>query len=227
MDRFKGVYRIESSRLPGWDYTSPGWYFITICTRDMIPWFGEIDDGEMIRNRDGEIIAEEWEKTKIVRHNITIDKWVVMPNHFHGIIVINWRLKYPENLAVDNKIEMVVDKQNEMAVDKQNYMADVETPRRGVSTEPITPPKSHHTLSPNSIGSIIGQFKSICTKRIRMNGHPNFAWQPRFHDHMIRDGHDLNRIRKYIIENPVKWYLDENNPNRQGGIAVASRNFSL
>ncbi len=204
MDRFKGIYWIESSRLPGWDYGTPGWYFVTICTKDRVEWFGEIDGGVMKRNCVGEIIAEEWEKTKIIRHNITIDEWVVMPNHFHGIIVINWRLKNP----------------NDMVVDEQNYMAVVETPHRGVSTErgvstnPTTTHKSHHTLPPNSLGSIIGQFKSMCTKRIWANGHPNFAWQSRFHDHIIRGGHDLPRIRKYIIENPIKWYLDKNNPNR-------------
>ncbi len=174
MDRFKGIYRIESSRLDRWDYTSPGWYFVTICTKDRLECFGEVVDGVMKRNCIGGIVAEEWEKTKIIRHNITIDEWVVMPNHFHGIIAINWRLK---NL-------------NDMAVDKQDDMAVVETPRRGVSTinrgvsapdrgvstESITPSKPQHTLSPNSLGSIIGQFKLVCTKRIRMMGHPNFTW---------------------------------------------------
>jgi REP element-mobilizing transposase RayT len=205
MDRFKGIYRIESSRLDGWDYTSPGWYFVTICTKDMEEWFGGVADGVMKCNDVGGIIAEEWEKTKIIRHNITIDEWMVMPNHLHGIIAINWRLK----------------KLNDVAVDKQNELAVVETPRpivetsrRDVSTILGSRKISRHTLSPNSLGSIIGQFKSICTKRIRMMGHPNFAWQSRFHDHIIRNGHELNRIRKYIIENPIKWYLDENNSNR-------------
>ena len=60
-------------------------------------------------------------------------------------------------------------------------------------------------LTPGSLGSIVGQLKSVCTKRIRANGPRDFAWQPRFHDHIIRNETALNNIRKYIAQNPSKW----------------------
>jgi len=83
----------------------------------------------------------------------------------------------------------------------------VETPRRGVSTSP-----QPSRLQPNSLGSIINQFKSVCTKRIRAAGHPQFAWQSRFYDHIIRNEKSLMAIRQYIYNNPAKWEFDRENP---------------
>jgi hypothetical protein len=59
-----------------------------------------------------------------------------------------------------------------------------------------------------SIGAIVGQVKSVCTKRIWAAGYADFAWQPRFHDHVIRDHESLDRIRQYIANNPAKWEED-------------------
>ncbi|MGB2868629.1 MAG: transposase [Bacteroidota bacterium] len=182
MSLFRGKYRIESARLEGFDYTSPGSYFVTICTKDRIAWFGDIQKGEMHRSAIGEIVAEEWQKTPAIRPNVTLDEWRVMPNHFHGIVVIG---------------------ETHVGVTTQ----PVETTRRVVST-------NQPTLKPNSLGSIIGQFKSQCTKRIHATGNRDFAWQPRYHDHIIRDEDDLNRIREYIINNPANWDEDDQNPSR-------------
>ena len=85
--------------------------------------------------------------------------------------------------------------------------SSVETSRWDVST--IAQPSR---LKPNSLGSIIGQFKSVCTKRVWSEGFCDFAWQPRFYDHIIRNERSLNNIRKYIQDNLMKWELDENNP---------------
>jgi REP element-mobilizing transposase RayT len=74
---------------------------------------------------------------------------------------------------------------------------------------PTTDPATEKPLKPGSVGAIIGQVKSVCKKRIRANGDRSFDWQPRFHDHIIRDDADLARIREYIINNPAQWELDE------------------
>ena len=84
--------------------------------------------------------------------------------------------------------------------------ADVETSRRDVSTS-VGP-----RLIPGSLGAIVGQFKSIATKRIRNTADPSFGWQPRFYDHIVRDEDELDRIRQYIVENPLKWDLDHETP---------------
>jgi putative transposase len=87
---------------------------------------------------------------------------------------------------------------------------DVEMSRRDVSRAIETGQRPVSTQSkPNSLGSIIRQFKSVCTKRIHNIGYDQFKWQPRFYDHIIRNDNDLRRIRTYIQNNPLKWELDE------------------
>ena len=88
MTLFKGKYRIESIRLPGYDYSQPGAYFITIVTHNRQCSFGNIVDGEMMLNEFGELVKNEWLKTGNIRRNIIIDAFVVMPNHLHGILIV-------------------------------------------------------------------------------------------------------------------------------------------
>ena len=78
-------YHRHSIRLPGYDYSQPGAYFITICTHNRQCLFGEIVDGEIMMNKFGELIKSEWQKTRIIRPNIVIDAFVIMP----GILIIN------------------------------------------------------------------------------------------------------------------------------------------
>ena len=171
MTLFKGKYRTSPTRLPGWDYTSAGGYFVTICTKDRVPFFGEIIDGKMHLSPQGRIVSDEWVKTDRIRSNVTLDEWIVMPNHLHGIVVMAEAVGGPHG----------------------------ETPHRGVST----------AWQSGTLVAIVGQFKSICTKRIRRDGYSGFAWQPRYYDHIIRDEASLARIREYIAVNPLKWPDDE------------------
>lgn len=177
MTQFKRKYRVESARLRGWDYTSAGWYFATICTKGQICLLGNVTDGEMHLSEIGEIVVDEWLRTAQLRRNVELDEWVVMPNHIHGIIVIR---------------------------DSPTFPRARETPRQGVSTSEGT----SSALKRDSLGSIIGQFKSACTKRIWARGFHDFAWQPRFYDHIVRSEESLNQIRQYILENPAKWEID-------------------
>jgi len=168
MTLYKDKYRIESTRLKGWDYSSSGYYFVTICTKDRKCFWGKVIDGKIQLSRLGQIVAEEWTKTAEIHNNVDLDIWGIMPNHIHGILII-----------------------------KNNNV--VETTHRVVST----------TLKPNSLGSIIGQFKSITTKRIRKLGYTDFGWQSIFHDHIIRNDISLHNIRQYIFKNPLKWQSDK------------------
>lgn len=86
MSRFQNKYRIESSRLPGWDYSSPGHYFITVCTHNRINVFGEITHNTMNLNKYGSIVIHEWKKSFGIRRELVADEFIVMPNHFHGIV---------------------------------------------------------------------------------------------------------------------------------------------
>ena len=168
MTKYQNQYRIETTRLQRWDYSSSGWYFVTICTKDHSPILGKIMNGKMHLSPVGKIVAEEWIRSETLRPNLSLDQWVVMPNHIHGILVIE----------------------------------GIKTSQRDVSTTPFT-------LERNSLGSIINQFKGKCTKRIRKSESPDFAWQPRYFDHIIRNVDSLQKIRHYIQENPLKWEMDE------------------
>jgi REP element-mobilizing transposase RayT len=156
---YQNKYRIESARHPNWNYSANGWYFITICTHDRQHFFGTIQNGTMQLSSIGQIVAEEWQKTAMIRPYVVLDEWVVMPNHFHAIVGI----------------------------------------------------QNTGRLQPKSLGSIVGQFKSICTKRIWATGYPKFAWQPRFHDHIIRNPIAFDRICHYIQTNPKRWKTDKFN----------------
>jgi len=177
--RYNNTYRTESTRLQGWDYGEPGLYYVTICTKNMQNWFGEIVNDKTALNAIGKIVKKEWLRTANIRENIELDEWIIMPNHLHGIIWIKHEIDVETTRGVVS-----------------NQLAN-KAFQRNVST----------TIKPNSLGSIIGQFKSICTKRIRLLD-PTFAWQSRFYDHIIRDEHGLENIRRYIANNPLNWKID-------------------
>ena len=138
-------------------------------------------------------MAEEWQKTEAIRPYVKLDQWVIMPNHFHGIIVITH----------DSPVETPRGVKTARPVGETPR--GVETSRRDVSTIP--------RLKPRSIGAIMGQFKSICTKRIWATGFGDFGWQSRFYDHITRNEESLWAIRQYIRDNPAKWGMDRDNPD--------------
>ena len=178
---FKNKYRIESARLKDWDYSNPWWYYITINTKNYVEYFGDVENEQMVLNELGEIVKQECLKTKEIRSNVDLDCYVVMPNHFHGIIIIN------ENVKTTGSVV------------SGNIKLNNETTHRVVSTK----------LKPNSLGSIIGQFISVCTKKINKLGNLGFAWQAGFYDRIIRNDKELFQIRKYIEQNPIKWEYEK------------------
>jgi putative transposase len=83
------IHNRRSIRLKGYDYSQAGAYFITICTNQRQPLFGEILNGEMILSEIGQIAYNEWLKTPEIRPYVSLDVFAIMPNHMHGIILIN------------------------------------------------------------------------------------------------------------------------------------------
>ena len=180
MTKFKDKYRVESARLRGWDYTSAGWYFITICTHQRACVFGRVVNGDIELSPLGEIAYQYW--AEIPDHNpgVEIDAFTIMPNHTHGIIVI------PERPAA------------------------VETsPATPVETQPAASLQSAIAPKAGSLSATVRSYKSAVTRWAGLNGYDSFAWQSRFHDHIIRDEPELNRIQRYIHDNPLKWTLDD------------------
>ncbi|MGB8316872.1 MAG: transposase [Ignavibacteriaceae bacterium] len=89
MKLFRNKYRVEPNRLKCWDYSTPGWYYITICTRNMKCWFGKIEDEKVVLNGFGKTVEDFWKNIPDHYEKIELDYFVVMPNHMHGIIIIN------------------------------------------------------------------------------------------------------------------------------------------
>ncbi len=114
-------------------------------------------------NKYGRCVEAEWQKTKLIRSYIELDEYVIMPNHFHAIIIFK-----PHDAAISG-------------------------------------PAKKMTLVPDSLGSVIGQFKSVVTKQIRRMGQVDFKWQRNYYEHIIRNEIELFNIRQYIKNNPLKW----------------------
>src|ERR1035437_7791175 len=83
------IHHRRSIRLPGYDYSQAGVYFITLCVHNRACLFGKIVDGEMQLNEYGEIVRDVWLETPTIRPNVELSEWVIMPNHFHANLTVN------------------------------------------------------------------------------------------------------------------------------------------
>ena len=181
-NKFKNKYRISSARLQKWDYSNNGAYFITICTQNRHHFFGHIKNQEMQLSEIGILAEKFWYEIPNHFSMIELGNFVVMPNHVHGILII----------------------------DKPNDESFVETRQCLVSTvetNSIIGSSRFQNQGKNTISSIVGSYKSIVTKMSRQI-NPNFAWQSRFHDHIIRNSKSFDTIQNYIEQNPLKWKED-------------------
>ena len=189
-EKFRGKYRNESARLKNWDYGSDAAYFITICTKDRIHFFGEIENGKMQVTSAGAIAHVLWHEIKNHAKNVELGEFVVMPNHVHGILILQGNDKY------------LTDDRRDVA---RNVSTNVPTDNATPKTNQIKNDQMA-TISPssNTISSIIRSYKSAVTKYCNRLELP-MAWQPRFHDHIIRNDESFQRVTAYIINNPAKW----------------------
>ena len=164
MTLFKNKYRIESIRLPGYDYSQPGAYFITIVTHNRQCLFGEIVDGEMMRNEFGEIVKTEWQKTGALRPNIDVDAFIVMPNHLHGILIItdNDDLYHHRDRNRDRDRNRR-DTLQRVSTESESESGIGMEPGMGMGTKTI---EQFGKSTKNSIPTIVRLFKSTVTKQI-------------------------------------------------------------
>jgi putative transposase len=183
-------------RLQGYDYSGTGAYFVTICAQNRKCLFGDIVDGKMIMNDLGRIVADEWRKSAEIRRQIELDEFVVMPNHFHGIVFICG--------------SRVVG----------TGRADAARKEKGTARRAPTDATERFGKSiAGSLPTIMRSFKSAATRRVnqirRAPGHK--LWQRNYYEHIIRNENELNRIQEYIRHNPLNWKLDRENPNALRG----------
>jgi hypothetical protein len=165
----------RSTRLKSWDYSWPWWYYVTVCSHERKCIFGKIVDDEMRLNSIGQIVEQEWLRTPHVRREVELDMYVVMPNHFHGIIILNDVVGATRRVAPHEVVG--------------------EIPVGAHGCAPLR-------RKPLSLGSFIAGFKSVATKRINeLRNTPGYpVWQRGFHDHIIRNEADLARDQRIYSE---------------------------
>jgi len=182
-------------RLKGYDYSLPGYYFITLCTHDRRNLFGDIYDNEMHLNAYGRIVWDEWNASFIIRHELLSDEFIVMPNHIHGIVKII----------------------TETTVGPNGCSAAQRKPIRPHSRADQQDQTKIVHFQQKSLSSFMAGFKSAVTKRINKmrNTYGTPVLQYRYHDHIIRNEKELFYIRHYIKYNPMNWKQDTLNSGNE------------
>lgn len=188
MDKFKNKYRISSTRLQNWDYGSNGAYFITICTKNRKHYFGEIKNKEMQLTKIGKLAETYWMEIPEHFPFVTLGNFVIMPNHVHGILII-------DRSASDDEVKTRLVKTRLIA-----------SPQAGSQQAGGITGNKNPMLHEN-IARIIRWYKGRCTYEIRKINSA-FAWQSLFHDHIIRNAKAFDTIQNYIANNPEKWDED-------------------
>ena len=204
--------RRSSIRLKEYDYSQAGIYFVTICCQDRICRFGKIENGEMILNDVGKIACNEWEKLPERYPNVLLDVFQIMPNHIHGIIVLNDETTVGATLAVAQNANKDVKNINTVAQNAntdvlnintvaQKGNVDVQNYRAGASPAP-------------TVRNIVGAYKSLVANQCleifkSKNKYMGKLWQRNYWEHIIRNDYAYQHIANYVINNPANWENDE------------------
>ena len=190
--------RRRSIRLPGYDYTQPGAYFVTICAHERQHLFGDVVAGQMRLSTAGRVVDWYWRRLPQHFPHVRLDAHMVMPNHAHVILWIVDAVGATHSPTISG--QMV----NAVPTDGPD-----QTQRVLGNASPLRP----NGPAPGSVGAIIGNFKSVTTRRInKMNHTPGDpVWQRNFYERIVRNERALHAIRQYIADNPARWHLDRYN----------------
>jgi len=182
-------------RLPDFDYSGDGEYFVTICTKNHIKYFGRIENEKMILSDIGKIVERIWNEIPVKFENIELDTHQVMPDHFHSIICIKPRRHL--TCLPDRQVHQMLEDNSSVQKEKKNIINDVPTFKSGIKNNPME-------LKLISLGKIIRWFKGRVTfESKKLN--PGFSWQARYYDRIIRNEKEHYFIREYIENNPVNY----------------------
>jgi putative transposase len=176
----RNLHHRRSVRLKSHDYTQAGIYFVTLCTRDRVPHWTQAP----LRA----IAASAWQAIPNHAAGVSLDEWVIMPNHLHGLLVLT---PGPDQ------------------TDRRSPPRPEPSAHSSARLAPQSPPSA-------SLAVILRTYKSAVTLACRRAGHSGFAWQTGYYEHVVRDQLELERVRQYIRNNPAQWALDHDNPDYHG-----------
>ncbi len=215
-EKFRNRFRISTSRARWWDYGN-GSYFVTICTRDRIHFFGEIIDHKFFHSKIGEMAEKYWNEIPGRFPHVKLGAFVTMPNHIHGIINIR---NSPIDILDIIDISDPIDIPDVIDIPDGIEISDVQT--RFIASPPDH--EDHHENQSKSIpGGVTGIHNPMLhqnlsrvirwyTGRVSYEAHkinPDFDWQKRFNDRIIRDAEEYKIKTRYILQNPLNWKEDE------------------
>jgi len=191
----------HSLRLQCYDYSQAGAYFITICAQGRACLFGGIENDAMALNECGCVVRDEWLKTAAIRTGIQAGEFVVMPNHFHGIVIIS---------------ETIVGGIDKRAI-RELPLCPYDHSVGAIHESPIleSPVPLRQQRRQMALSKIIGRFKMLTAKRINeIRQSPGVSvWQRNYYEHVIRNEDDYRKIAEYIADNPRRWEEDVLHPN--------------
>ena len=198
-EKFRNKYRVESTRLQNWDYGSNAAYFVTICTKNRIHYFGKIVDTQNIASLNAErqnSASQQMQLSEIGK--IANQNWLSIPEHFPFV-------KLGNHVIMQNHVHgiIIIDKPMN-SVETQN-IASGEQKTQGIASLPSQPNK--FGPQSNNLASIIRGYKSSVKTYATIN-KIDFVWQPLFHEHIIKSDNAFHRISEYILNNPANWIND-------------------
>jgi putative transposase len=191
-NQFTGYHNRRSVRLKKYDYSTPGYYFVTICINDCRQnLFGDIMDRKLTSNDYAKIVADCWYDLAVHCSHIRLDEFVIMPNHVHGIINIR---DYFVGAGLSRPV-----------FNRRNNPIG-----RGIGHDDREIGRDNRAPT---LGMMVAYFKYQSTKKINAIRNMGIGkiWQRNYYDHIIRNRISLFFIRKYIQENPLKWSIDSEN----------------
>jgi putative transposase len=183
MNNNKQFPQRKSPRLRDYDYAQEGAYFVTVCVQRRLHLFGQVVDGDMRLNPAGSMVADWWQKLPGKFPDVDIDLYVVMPNHFHGIVIINRPFVggHPRMPPIDNPAGGYIDP----PLHRTGLSDVIQWFKIMTTNHYIRGVKSDHWLP-----------------------FPGKIWQRSYHDHIIRNEKSLNKLREYTLYNPTLWEDD-------------------
>jgi len=208
MDKFDNIYRIESNRLYGFDYSGEGIYFITLVVSSRECILGEVQNGKMILSKFGRIIDEEWLKSFKMRSVLFLDEYMIMPNHIHGLVIIKHETKTSDILLPEQNVKTHGSASLENKKIKDNIVWQV---------NPLT---TEFKRKSKSLSSFVAGFKSASVSAIDnyidsnlldipKYNRDNKLWLANYYDRIVRTEKEYWKIKQYIRSNPQHWDSDD------------------
>jgi REP element-mobilizing transposase RayT len=163
---FKDKYRIPSTRLKNWDYSSAGWYYVTICVKNMDCVLGKIIEGKMVLSDTGKIVDNYWRQIPRHFNNVDLNEYQIMPNHLHGIVVIK------NNIVVETHHDASLQKHKTNRGEKRPLLSIIIGRFKMQSSKQIRIIKANFFWQPRFFDHIIRSERTLQIIREYIRGNP-------------------------------------------------------